>query len=113
MADESSQLPFLGYAPEDIPKMTSGVISRTRSQLRASARKEGRQARPHYTGRGASLHRQLSGSSHAQAERRLMRAIKHTSKEDPDAMSVAAGVECNRIFDNVVLTQFVGPVQAE
>jgi len=30
MADESSQLPFLGYAPEDIPKMTSGVISRTR-----------------------------------------------------------------------------------
>jgi hypothetical protein len=42
-----------------------------------------------------------------------MRAIKHTSKEDPDAMSVAAGVECNRIFDNVVLTQFVGPVQAE
>jgi hypothetical protein len=30
MADESFQLPILGYAPEDIPKMTSGVISRTR-----------------------------------------------------------------------------------
>jgi hypothetical protein len=41
-----------------------------------------------------------------------MRAIKHTSKEDPGAMSVAAGVECNRIFDNVVLTEFVGPIQA-
>jgi len=30
MADDSVQLPILGYAPEDIPKMTSGVISRTR-----------------------------------------------------------------------------------
>ena len=30
MPDDSFQLPFLGYAPEDIPKMTSGVISRTR-----------------------------------------------------------------------------------
>jgi hypothetical protein len=41
-----------------------------------------------------------------------MRAINHTSKEGPGAMSVAAGVECNRIFDNVVLTEFVGPIQA-
>jgi hypothetical protein len=30
MVDDSFQLPVLGYALEDIPKMTSGVISRTR-----------------------------------------------------------------------------------
>jgi len=41
-----------------------------------------------------------------------MRAINHTSKEGPGAMSVAAVVECNRIFDNAVLTEFVGPIQA-
>src|SRR5262249_42783843 len=30
MADDSFQLPVLGYALEDIPKMTSGVVSPTR-----------------------------------------------------------------------------------
>jgi hypothetical protein len=41
-----------------------------------------------------------------------MRAINRTSKEDPGARSIAAEVECNRFFDNVVLTQFVRPIQA-
>jgi hypothetical protein len=30
MAADSVQLPVLGYAPKDFPKMTNGVISRTR-----------------------------------------------------------------------------------
>jgi hypothetical protein len=41
-----------------------------------------------------------------------MRAFAHIEKKDPGAMSAAAGVESNRIFDNAVLTEFVGPIQA-
>jgi hypothetical protein len=40
-----------------------------------------------------------------------MRALTHIEKKDPGAMSVAAGVE-NRIFANVVLSEFIGPIQA-
>jgi hypothetical protein len=67
MAADSVQLPVLGYAPEDFPKMTNGVISRTRvfedlglGRLRAS-----RQARLDHTRRGAPIHRKLPGSSRA------------------------------------------------